>query len=44
MKEIYCKKCGRKLAELEGKLKIKCRKCGYINYIVVKVADQASQS
>ncbi|MBB6214765.1 ribosomal protein S27E [Anaerosolibacter carboniphilus] len=28
MTEVKCEKCGRTLCELEGKFKIKCRKCG----------------
>lgn len=39
---VKCENCGRTLAELEEKLRIKCRKCGHMNYIVIK-ADQASQ-
>ncbi|SKC62234.1 Com family DNA-binding transcriptional regulator [Maledivibacter halophilus] len=43
MTEIHCKKCGRLLCECQGKIKIKCRKCGEWNYIETNIADQASQ-
>ena len=39
---VRCNKCQRVLCEIDSKVKIKCRKCGHINYIIVK-ADQASQ-
>nr|DAR50568.1 MAG TPA: DNA-directed RNA polymerase II subunit [Caudoviricetes sp.] len=28
--EIRCKKCGRKLAEMQGIVQIKCPKCGHL--------------
>ncbi|MBB6218012.1 phage FluMu protein Com [Anaerosolibacter carboniphilus] len=43
MTEVKCEKCGRTLCELEGKVRIKCRKCGHMNYIVADTADQAPQ-
>ncbi|AKL94998.1 Mu-like prophage protein Com [Clostridium aceticum] len=44
METVKCKHCGRTLCELEGKIKIKCRKCGHWNYIQTKEAAQAAQS
>ncbi|SKC82999.1 Com family DNA-binding transcriptional regulator [Maledivibacter halophilus] len=44
MTKVRCEKCGRLLCEVDSKVRIKCRKCGHINYIEVKEADQASQS
>jgi phage FluMu protein Com len=42
LKKIKCEYCGRTLGELEGELKIQCRRCGRMNYIITR-ADQASQ-
>lgn len=46
LREIRCVHCDRKLGELNGALKIICRKCGKENYITTdntRIADQASQ-
>ncbi|MCG8541230.1 MAG: Com family DNA-binding transcriptional regulator [Clostridia bacterium] len=43
MIKVKCKNCGRILCEVEGKLRIKCRRCGELNYIKTDIADQASQ-
>ncbi|MCG8540946.1 MAG: Com family DNA-binding transcriptional regulator [Clostridia bacterium] len=43
MIEVRCKKCKRLLCETDSKVKIKCRRCGSMNYIDVNEADQASQ-
>lgn len=40
MIEVRCEHCGRVLGELEGKLKIKCRKCGKWNRLEVKIENK----
>ena len=43
MNDFICSNCGKKLAELklqEGKIEIKCSKCGTFNTIETKKEDK----
>lgn len=42
--EVRCKKCKGLLMKAEyGEVEIKCRKCGYINYLLLEPPDKRTQ-